>query len=328
MNPGSKGGSSEKNFKKIFQKLDKSKIEYDYVITKSLNDAYDYSVEANKKGYDSIVAIGGDGTINKCLNGFYNSLGERISKAKFGVIYTGTSPDFCMSYNIPIEIDLAIDRIIEGKCIKIDIGKINYLKNFNKNYSSKPLNDNEYDENVRVRFFGCCVNIGIGASVARVANAGIRKLLGDFLGTFCSMILSLIKYKSDNYTLKIFDEFNDNKNNEKNKVIKVEKVTNISIGKTKFIASGIKVKNNLKHNDKKLYILIIKNLKITNFINIIKRIYSGLEIKNDNLISLEYTKKVDIYGSVKNCEIEFDGDPMGFLPCSIEISKDQIDLIC
>jgi len=71
MNPGSRGGKSRKKFNRIFQLLDQANVSYEYKITNSIIDAYSYSVEANRKDYDIIVAVGGDGTINAVLNGFY-----------------------------------------------------------------------------------------------------------------------------------------------------------------------------------------------------------------------------------------------------------------
>ncbi|HDS09916.1 MAG TPA: diacylglycerol kinase, partial [Firmicutes bacterium] len=101
MNPGSRGGSSRRKFKKVFEILDKEKISYQHTITTSLQEIYDLSRKANSDGYDVIAAVGGDGTINEVISGFFKEGGTRISKAKLGVIYTGTSPDFCRSYGIP-----------------------------------------------------------------------------------------------------------------------------------------------------------------------------------------------------------------------------------
>ena len=83
-------------------------------MTECLHDAYLLSKNANNEGYDVIVAVGGDGTINKVLNGFYDDQGKRISRSRFAVIYTGTSPDFCKSYGIPLDIERAVNFIIRG----------------------------------------------------------------------------------------------------------------------------------------------------------------------------------------------------------------------
>jgi len=142
MNPGSHSGRSGKTFKKIFELLDDTGINYQYRITESIEDACNSSVEANQKNYDTIIAVGGDGTINAVLNGFYEASGKRISKAKFGVIYTGTSPDFCKSYNIPTDLSSAVEVIIAEHSEKILTGKVTLSLQNDKILHGKNIRDN------------------------------------------------------------------------------------------------------------------------------------------------------------------------------------------
>ncbi len=299
MNPGSRSGRSKKRFEKIFQLLTKYNIEYDFRYTKSLEDAYVFSTEANKLGYEVVVAVGGDGTINKVLNGFYDNEGKRISSAKFGVIYTGTSPDFCKSYGIPLKLEKATMLLCKANNKKISIGKIKYMGKLQETTS----------------YFACCANIGLGAELARKLNGGVRGVLGDILGTFIALLCVLVSYKPINYKM-IVD------NNEK----LAENVHNISIGRTFFVASGIKIKNDLGLEDDRFYSLTVKNINFMNVAKVIRRVYSGALIKNDDSLQLEYFRNVKIYDA--KAEVEFDGDAVGCLPCEIEMAEDKLDLIC
>ena len=313
MNPGSKGGQSKKYFNKIFDAFNKAKIDYDYKYTNELEDAYTYSVEANKAVYNVIVAVGGDGTINSVLNGFFDVEGKLISNSKMGVIYTGTSPDFCKSYNIPIKTNEAIKTIIDNYSRQIYIGKL-----LCSNENDKNLNDSDTSEikSSKLRYFGCCANIGLGAALARKANSGIRKYLGDTLGTFISLIGTLVAYKANNFIVK----------NDKKKQT-ISKLYNLSVGRTKFIASGIKIHNKISYSEKGFYCLTAKQLNLFNIPNTIKKVYSGKEFNNTDILSMDYCNKVEIFGNYKNPEIELDGDPIGYLPCKIETSIDKLDLI-
>lgn len=315
MNPGSRGGNSRKYFKKIFDILNGQKVHYEYKITASLEDAYRFSADANQKGYDVIAAVGGDGTINRVLNGFYDGRGRRISNSKFAVVYTGTSPDFCKSYNIPVDVEDAVKVLLRNKTNKIQIGKITSAKNYDSELNGKSI---EAVEEPQVRYFGCCVNIGLGASLARTANSGIRKKAGDYAGTFLSLIKTLADYKPGDFTTR-----RDNGPEER-----IEKVYSISIGKTFYIASGIKVKNNLEHGDGRFYNLTVKNIKMWDWMDVFKKIYSGKQFVNNNVIYLDYSRAIEIYGNSQNPEIEFDGDPAGYLPCKIEMAEEPLDIIC
>ena len=53
MNPGSRGGKSEKKFEEI-KNLFKTA---DFAYTKTLDDAYELSRKANLDGYDAIIAV-------------------------------------------------------------------------------------------------------------------------------------------------------------------------------------------------------------------------------------------------------------------------------
>ncbi len=312
-NPGSKGGKNKKKLNRILQIFNNKNIDYDLFITEELSNAYYFSLNACKKNYDVIVAIGGDGTINNVLNGFFNKEGKLISRSKMAVIYTGTSPDFCRSYNIPLKIDKAINSILSNYFKKIKIGKITMCEEYNENNNKKPINE---IKTKIVKYFACCSNIGLGAALARNANNGIRNILGDFLGTFISLIKTIINYRANDFTL-IIDGIKE----------RIKGVYNISIGKTYNVASGIKIKNELKEYDERFYILKVANIKLSNIINILRTIYRGKEIKKNKNLFLSYCKNIEILGNSSNPEIEFDGDPAGFLPCKIEQSNDDLDLI-
>jgi diacylglycerol kinase family enzyme len=320
INPGSGGGSREKD-EKILAIFHKNMLKFDYRLTDTLEDAYTLSVEGNIKGYDVIVAIGGDGTINRVINGFYDSSGKRISSCKLGVIHTGTSPDLCKNYNIPLNIEQALNTVFAGKSQQISIGKITYTCAYDEELEGQQLRPlhplSKINENVKTSFFACCANIGLGASIARSANSGIRHYIGDFAGTFVSLIKTLIKYQPNHFSVS-FDG--------QHQVL--ENVYNIAVGKTTYIASGIKVKNQLTPGDHRFYTLIIKDIGIADWVGIFRKLYNGKRFVNTKTISLQYVSKIEVYGNNKNPELEFDGDPRGFLPCVIESAPDPIDLIC
>ncbi|MFC2152251.1 diacylglycerol/lipid kinase family protein [Bacteroidota bacterium] len=313
MNPGSKGGKSKKHFNKIFSAFNKAKFDFDFKYTSKLEDAYNFSVEANKETYDVIVAVGGDGTINSVLNGFFDLEGKLISNAKMAVIYTGTSPDFCKSYNIPRKLDEAIQTIINNYSKQIYIGKLLCSSDNNKNFNYSDISE---IKSPKLKYFGCCANIGLGATLARKANSGIRKYLGDTLGTFISLIGTLVVYKANDFIVKKDDAQNT-----------ISKLYNLSVGRTKFIASGIKISNKINYANQGFYCLTARKINTSNILSSINKVYSGKEFKNTDILSLDYCNTIEIFGNFKNPEIELDGDPIGYLPCKIEISTDKLNLI-
>lgn len=297
-NPKSKGGKNAHRKKDLELYFEEKKVDFEIKETKALEDAYIFSREANQKNIEFIIAVGGDGTINQTINGFYNEEGSRISKSKFGVIYTGTSPDFCKSYNIPIDFDKALRNIFDGEILEIEIGKIKHLSQ---------------EKTEKTSYFACCANIGLGADLAEKANGGIRKYLGDFLGTFISLLRILFVYRGININI--------------DKVEELKKVYNLSIGITPLIASGIKVENARSKGNGKFYVLKVVNLKVNNVIKVIKSVYGGKYIKNSDEIEIFYKENLSIQSENKEVKVEFDGDPQGYLPCSIEMARNKLEII-
>ncbi|MFH1876191.1 MAG: diacylglycerol kinase family protein [Candidatus Omnitrophota bacterium] len=313
-NPGSRDGQSEKRIPRIHRLLKERAIDYEYGITGSPQDAYALSQKANASGYDVVVAVGGDGTVNKVLNGFYDDTGLRTSNARFGVIYTGTSPDFCKSYCVPYgNIEQSINVLLAGTSTKIQIGKITLAARMNLELNGKSARSGP---DFIARYFSCCANIGLGAAVARYANSGARKMVGDCLGTFSALVKVFMNYHPSEVSIS----FNGKKE-------LVSRLYNLSVGKTFHVASGIKVKNNLVEGDDNFYVLIIRNISWLRVPYCLKCIYSGKEIPRTGSVCLTYAQYIEISGTSDTPEVEFDGDPQGFLPCRIEMAKEKLELI-
>ena len=308
INPYSKSGKSGKLAKNAVEYLNKYNFQHDVVFINQFDEAYNLSQKANLDGYDNIIALGGDGTINNVINGFYDDNGNRISNSKFGVIYTGTSPDFCKSYKIPTTIDLACDKIRQGNSIKIPVGKITY--------NSKNMFEHKQQSSTKISYFVCCANIGLGSSLALNANSGIRKYLGDFTGTFVSLIKTLTQFKASDIDLVIDSQES-----------KLKNTMNISVGITRYIASGIQVRT-ATNNPDQFYLIKFSQTPFYKLFDVFYRIYSGKIKQNDDFLNISSCKSLTISCNDKDFGVEFDGDPRGILPCSIEFAKDKLDLIC
>jgi len=311
MNPASKGGKSKIVIKHILRILKNRDLDFSHKLTSSLDDALQLSQTANQQGYDVIIAVGGDGTINRVLSGFYNEDGLRLSQAKMGVIHTGTSPDFCKNYGIPTNPFKALELVLKGRSHKIEVGNISYSKANDSRLNGKTV---ESVKKLQTSYFACCANIGIGAALAKAANNGIRSKIGDFAGTLISLLKVLFSYKPSQLSI-ICD----------GKAETLPNLTSLSLGKSRFIASGIKVNHTSKNNQ--LYKLTVTKLKLKNIASCLTQIYTGNIRNNQDFIKLEYFRKMDILYDPLNPEVEFDGDPQGYLPARIETAKDLLDLI-
>ncbi|MFD2760203.1 diacylglycerol kinase [Lentibacillus juripiscarius] len=85
-------------------------------------DATKAARAAAERHFDLVIAVGGDGTINEVING----LAEQEYRPKLGIIPTGTTNDFARALWIPRDIGKAVDVILAGRSMFLDIGRVNH----------------------------------------------------------------------------------------------------------------------------------------------------------------------------------------------------------
>ncbi len=88
-------------------------------ITWARGDATNFALEGARDGVDTIVALGGDGTINETLNGL------STHDVPLGVIPLGTANDFARETGIPLDPQAALDLILREPPVRIDTGELN-----------------------------------------------------------------------------------------------------------------------------------------------------------------------------------------------------------
>jgi YegS/Rv2252/BmrU family lipid kinase len=100
--------------------------EYDtkIVFTQFAGEATQIVKKYVNKGFNKIVAAGGDGTVNEVASGLVET------DAVLGIIPLGSGNGLARHLNIPMKTIKALKLIKEGKQIKIDYGKINERKFF------------------------------------------------------------------------------------------------------------------------------------------------------------------------------------------------------
>jgi len=272
-------------------------------VTKILPDAERLALEAHAQGYGQIVAAGGDGTINGVLNSFFDTSGRPRSAASMGVVYTGTSPDFCKSYNIPLDPRAALAVVTAATSVRpIPIAEIELQREHGSNTTC-------------TRRFSCCANIGIGPELARRANSGARHRWGDLLGTFFSLLSLLRTFRP--LELELVQD---------GQPLRLERTTNVFLGLTRHVASGLQVAHDLDRHHGCLYKLAITGMRLRDIPRGLLLLYGGRPLGSAPPFALDYFREIEIRHDHGPAEVEFDGDPAGFLPCRIRLGDHPLPL--
>jgi len=120
-NPTSGRELFKKHLPEVLMKLERAGYETSCHATTRAGDATIAAATAVERGHDLIIAAGGDGTLNEVVNG----VAERPNRPTIGLIPMGTTNDFARALHIPRDIDHALDVIVKGETIPVDVGRMN-----------------------------------------------------------------------------------------------------------------------------------------------------------------------------------------------------------
>lgn len=120
-NPSSGREEMRRLLPDVLHRLDRAGIETSCFATEGEGDATREATEAVDRGYDIIIAAGGDGTLNEVVNG----MAGRENLPPLGVFPLGTTNDFARAMGISKRWEEYCDLVIENKTKYIDIGRVN-----------------------------------------------------------------------------------------------------------------------------------------------------------------------------------------------------------
>ena len=93
----------------------------DVVFTNAAGDARGFA--ANSAGYDTIVCVGGDGTIHEVGNGLMSL--ARDERPRLSVIPMGSGNDYARTLGMAFSVDEAVAQLCAGSVVNADVGTCN-----------------------------------------------------------------------------------------------------------------------------------------------------------------------------------------------------------
>ncbi|MEW6608022.1 MAG: diacylglycerol kinase family protein [bacterium] len=178
LNPYAGKRRLDKEIDKIKQNLTAQGLEFDSAFTQKPGEGISLAKRAVEEGFNLIVAVGGDGTINEVVNGIIGFEQEAI----LGIIPIGLGNDFAWMIGLsPKDIETACKTLVNGVVKKIDVGVVNN------------------------RYFINGLGIGFDARVAyhRLKYKGILTGVGVYL---YAVIKTLFQYKPIQANVNLDDE--------------------------------------------------------------------------------------------------------------------------
>ncbi len=149
VNPVAGNGIAKKYSAKVSEMINKNGIDAEIVSTTHKGHATQIARDFSEKGYNYIIAVGGDGTMNEIVHGIINK--ENIS---LGIIPAGTGNDFIQILGFPDNFSENDWNIFFKKnTIKMDVGVCNdnyFLNGMGLGFDAQVASEN-YTEDGEVK---------------------------------------------------------------------------------------------------------------------------------------------------------------------------------
>ena len=239
-----------------------------------------------KEGGEMIIAIGGDGTIQSVVNGFFEDNNIINKDCVLGIISSGTGQGLVQSLSIPSDILSQVELIKRNKTQYLDVGRIQF-KDRNKS-----------------RYFMNEFQAGIGGAVVKNVSVNLKKYGGKFsfgLGALATVF---------SCKPEIMDFIIDDKRVIRN-------LLGIVVSNGKYTGGGMQLTPNASLTDGLFDVLLIPSMPHLKRLFVFPRIYSANHI-NLNGFECFRARKLRILNT--NCSlIEADGELINDKCSTIEI---------
>lgn len=297
VNPVSANGSTGKEWPNFEKVIRQSGVDIDYKYTEYPMHAKSLAQEALKAGFEIILSVGGDGTMNEVLNGFFYE-GELINEnASLAIFSRGTGCDTIRTLGIGKDVDSIIEVLKNEKTQSLDVGLAEFV---------------EYGGSKTQRYFLNVSDVGIGGETTYRVNNNSKALKG-FLSFLVGAFATMISYQNKDFEITIDD------------VTINERLNSIIVANGKFFGGGMKIAPMADMNDGYFDIIVIGNISKFDFIINFPKIYKGEHMSHPKLRHYK-GRKIRVNARQKAL-IEVDGEQPGVIEAKFDILPNKIKVL-
>jgi YegS/Rv2252/BmrU family lipid kinase len=293
VNPRSAKRATGRNWPELQKTLRCILPPFDVFITQQAGDAAAFAADVAIR-YETIVAVGGDGTVNEIANGIRQS----GSETSLGILPRGTGSDLVRTLGIPHRFPDAAQLLARGNRQKIDLGRATFLAP---------------DGRVHSRWFVNAAEVGLGAIVSGVVNRPSRFLPGP--AAFMWAVLTTM-FAHRPVTTSVTTDGSAHRS---------LLFGNAWIANGRYSGGGIKSSPRALIDDGLLDIVLVEHASIPVRVALLSKLRSGEFVKARQV---EYRQAARAaFTSDPPQLVEVDGDVIGTTPATFEIEPQRLTVI-
>ncbi len=305
VNPRSGNGATARHFDAILRAVRSAIGDAKHAFTERAMHAAELTRAALKAGYDLIVAVGGDGTINEVVNGFFQPArpGEPPKPVRSGaalaMLPRGTGGDLRRTVGLDRNLDRCAARL-SGESGAVDVGRVDYVAD---------------DGSAASRYFINVGEVGVGARVVEIANRSSKRLGGRV-----TFLLASLRALAGWHDQRVRASFDGGPAEDLS-------VTSMAIANGKYFGGGMMVAPEALLDDGKFHVTIWSGYGLSDFVFKSGSMYDGSHVNlKGTRTRTARTVRVDPAGS-DPVDIEVDGERVGRLPATFTILPGALQLV-
>lgn len=292
VNPRSQGGRLGKRWQEIAETIGRA-FPFEESVTEAPGDATRLTREALRGGAERVVAIGGDGTINEVVNGFFDERGAAIAPdASFAVIPFGTGGDFRRTVHMPTDLAEAAQVIAANHRRRIDVGRLEFTATAGGRVS---------------RMFANIASFGVSGVVDRLVNESSKKL-GRFAFAVATARATW-SYKNQRVQL-VFDGAD-----------RVEVTINtVAVANGRYFGGAMMVAPDAELDDGVFDVIAMGDFGFGDLLRSGRRLYKGTHLTMDKVTARRArVVEAEPIDPAAVIELDVDGENPGRLPARFEV---------
>jgi len=295
VNPVAAGGKTAQVWPQIEKQLHSLGVDFEYRLTEAPGHATDLAREGVAQGYEMVVAVGGDGTVNEVVNGLMAPGGTR-AQATLGVVITGRGSDFARTIGVPSDYGEACVRLTGERTMTVDLGLVEFQSEGER----------------RTRYF---VNVGGGGFDGEVAHRANRtpNFMGGTIPYLTSLVTTLFAYRNKAVELTLDDQ-------EPIRMV----ANSVVVANCQYFGGGMKVAPDADPNDGLFDVIVIGDIDKIEFLMTVPKVYDGTHITHPQVDTYR-AKRVEVR-SEEPLLLQVEGEVCGHTPLTFEIIPSALDI--
>lgn len=268
--------------------------------TAQVGDAENLARNALLRGFDTILSIGGDGTHNEVVNGFFDRQGKLIQPSAWLAVFPGgTGGDFRKALGIGRRLSHAVNAFQKGRVRAADVGIIRY-----RDRSGRPKH----------RRFINIASVGLGGLVDRyVADSRLHWFGG--LGAYgLATLKAFLRFRNPQLRIRIDQE-----------PAILQRACALVVANGRFFGGGMQVAPRALVDDGRFDVVCLGDFGLKDFLLQGHRIYRGSHLALPN-VWMRRARRVRV-DAREPVPVDVDGEAAGCTPVEITIASERINVL-